>query len=581
MNRRMTKLIFIATSATLAVIGFSSWNNITKAQSNRSESKKRPNIVMIIADDMGYSDLRMYGGEVPTPNIEALAKTGTILTNFHAMPSCSPSRATLLSGIDNHKSGLGTMYEYLEPYQEGKPGYEGYLNNRVVSLATMLKDGGYNTYMVGKWHLGAESPYLASDRGFEQSFILLNGEANHFSEKEITPNRPPQYRSNGAVVSVPQDFYSTDFYTNKVIEYIDNRDRTSGKPFFAYTAYTSPHIPFQVAQKYIQKYLGKYDMGWDKLREQRFARQKQLGLIPANLQLPPRIPGVPAWNQLTPERQRYESKRFAIYAGMIENLDDNVGKLIDHLKQIGEYDNTLFVFSSDNGPEGVDRRATKEADEWAKKAGYDNGYENMGNPNSLISVQAGWAQVSATPFLGYKEHLSEGGTREPTFFSYPGVIKAGAKSDAFLFVRDIMPTLLDFAQVEHPGESYKGNRIFKMDGRSMQPLLEGKVSQIYGYNDPVGFELTLDSVDNALYLGDWKILKIGEPPFGDGKWKLFNLRTDPRELNDLSKQYPDRLAAMIFLYKQYEQENGVISAPAKPQASQRALPEKQTQASKR
>ncbi len=563
MHRRITKFLFIATTTTLALSGFASWRSITKAQSS-NKNKQRPNIVIILADDMGYSDLRMYGGEVPTPNIEALAKDGMMLTNFHAMPSCSPSRATLLSGVDNHKSGLGTMKEYLKPYQKGKPGYEGDLNDRVVSLASMLKDGGYHTYMVGKWHLGSDSPHLPSARGFEQSFALLNGEANHFAEKEITPNLVPQYRSNGAVAHLPKDFYSTNFYTNKLIEYID-RDRQDGKPFFTYTAYTSPHIPFQVQQKYIQKYLGKYDMGWDKLREQRFERQKQLGLIPANLQLPPRIPGVPAWNELTPEQQRYESKKVAIYAGMIENLDDNVGRLIDHLKQIGEYDNTLFLFFSDNGPEGVDRRATKEAEEWAKRVGYNNSYENMGNADSLISVSAGWAQVSATPFLGYKEHLSEGGIREPAFFSYPGVIKSGSKSDATLFERDIMPTLLDFAQVQHPGESYKGSPVFKMDGRSMRPLLEGKVSRLYGENDPVGFELTLNSADSALYLGDWKILRISKPPFGDGQWKLFNLRQDPRELNDLSKQEPERLAAMIFLYKQYEQANGVIPPQPEPQ----------------
>ncbi len=561
MHRRITKFIFIATTATVTIIGFSSWRSITKAQSSASKAKDRPNIVVILADDMGYSDLRMYGGEVPTPNIEALAKSGTMLTNFHAMPSCSPSRATLLSGVDNHKSGLGTMKESLKPYQQGKPGYEGDLNNRVVSIATLFKDGGYNTYMVGKWHLGAQSPYLPSDRGFEQSFALLDGEANHFTEKPISPNRLPQYRSNGAVAHLPKDFYSTDFYTNKLIEFID-RDRQEGKPFFAYTAYTSPHLPFQVQQKYIQKYVGKYDMGWDKLREQRFERQKQLGVIPGNLQLPPRIPGVPAWNELTPEQQRYESKRFAIYAGMTENLDDNIGRLIDHLKQIGEYDNTIFLFFSDNGPEGVDRKAKSQ--QWVQEAGYNNSLDNMGNSDSLISVNPGWAQVSATPFLGYKEHLSEGGIREPAFFSYPGAIKSGSKSDALLFERDIMPTLLDFAKVEHPGESYQGNPVFKLDGRSIRPLLEGKVSRIYGENDPVGFELTLNSADSALYLGDWKILKISEPPFGDGQWKLFNLRQDPRELNDLSKQEPERLAAMIFLYKQYEQANGVISPQPEP-----------------
>lgn len=562
MRKKLSKLILIAATTTLSAIGLFRGNGRTNAQETASRAKARPNIVIILADDMGYSDLRMYGGEVPTPNLEALAKSGILLTRFHAMPSCSPSRATLMSGIDNHRSGLGTMKEYLKPYQIGKPGYEGVLNERVVSLPTLLKDSGYHTLMVGKWHLGANAPYIPSDRGFEKSFALMDGEANQFIEKEISPNHVPTYRDNGVVVHLPQDFYSTNFYTQKMIEYIDSIHQ-DGQPFFAYVAYTSPHIPFQVQQEYIRRYLGKYNLGWDKLRQERFEKQKQLGIIPVNLQLPPRISRVPAWDRLPLEERRYESKRLAIYAGMIANLDDNVGKLIQHLKDIGEYNNTIFIFFSDNGPEGVDRKTGKEFLAWEKKVGYDNSYENMGNANSLISVNEGWAQVSATPFLGYKEHLSEGGILEPAFFSYPGDIKPGSVSNAFTFERDILPTLLDYAQIQDPGESYQGRHVFKLDGRSMRPLLEGKISNLYGDNDPIGLELTLGSQDSALYLGDWKILKISQPPFGDDKWKLFNLRQDPRELNDLSKQYPDRLAAMIFLYKQYEKTYGVVHPPAK------------------
>lgn len=581
MYRQITKFILIASTTTVTLIGFASLRNASNSQAVGNKENKRPNIVLIVADDMGYSDLSMYGGEVPTPNIESLAKSGMILNRFHGMPSCSPSRSVLLSGTDNHQAGVGTMDYAIRPNQKGKPGYEGYLNDRVAPISSVLKDAGYHTYMVGKWHLGDKPNYLPSDRGFEQSFALLQGEANHYIEMPVGENRGlPKYVNNGKPVNLPKNFYSTDYYTDKLVEYID-RDRNSGQPFFIYAAYTSPHIPFQAPQKYIQKYLGKYDMGWDKLREQRFERQKKLGIIPPNLKLPPRLAGVPAWDDLTPEQKRYESKRFTIYAAMIDNLDYNVGRLIDHLKKIGEYDNTVFVFISDNGPEGFDRKGGKKAEEWMKQVGIDNSYENMGNPNSLISVQAAWAQVSATPLLGYKEHLSEGGFRVPAIFSYPKVIKTGSRSEAMTFVRDIKPTLLDLAQVQHPGETYNDRRVFKMQGKSMRPVLEGKIERLYDDTDPIGFELTLNSADSALFLGDWKLLRISLPPFGDGQWKLFNLRTDPTELNDLSKQEPERLAAMIFLYKQYEQANGIIPAVTNPQTSGNSLPRRELQTTKR
>lgn len=557
MQQKIIRFLRLVSVTAIIVIGFASWRKSTEVQRERARSKP-PNIVLLIADDLGYSDLSLYGGEVSTPNIEALANRGMMFTKFYAGATCSPSRSMLISGIDNHQAGLGSMGEYLSPNQVGKPGYEGFLNNRVVSLATLLKDGGYHTYMVGKWHLGAKSGYLPSDRGFEQSFALLQGAANHYNQMGYNPARPKaDYINNGEAVNLPANFYSTDVYTDRLIEYID-RDRSSSKPFFIYAAFTSPHDPLQASQADIKKFLGKYDMGWDKLRQQRFDRMKKLGIIPANIELPPRWSRVPVWDSLTPEQKRYESKKMAIYSAMIKNLDDNIGRLIDHLKKIGEYDNTIFIFLSDNGAEGNNRLESQKYQTWFKKEGIDNSYQNIGNANSFVGLNRAWAQVGSTPFLWYKGRVSEGGIRVPAIFSYAGVIKAGNKTAAFASVMDVMPTLLEYAGVKHPGTSYKGNQILPMQGRSLRSLLEGKRDRIYNENDGIGFEL-FGSGNSALFQGDWKILKLS-PPWGDGQWKLFNLREDPRELVDLSKQHPERLVKMISLYEKYAQEKGVISA---------------------
>jgi len=565
MYRRISKFVLIVSLTTVTLIGFSSWRKSTQAKSDRPlgasvanrASNKPPNIVLLIADDMGYSDLKMYGGEISTPNIDALAKSGMMFTNFHALPVCSPTRAVVLSGVDNHLSGLGNMGEHLASNQKGKPGYEGYLNDRVVTLPTLLKDAGYHTYMAGKWHLGSKQGYLPSDRGFEQSFGLTGGAASHYSDEiGYTPERPKaNYTSNGKVVHLPKDFYSTEFYTNKLMEFI-NRDRNDSNPFFVYAAYTSPHDPLQAPQDDIQKYQGKYDRGWDRLRKERFDRMKKLSLIPPHLELPPRLPRVPAWDGLTSEQQRYEAKKMAIYAAMVENLDYNIGRLLDYLKKIGEYDNTIFVFFSDNGAEGSSRAQSQPYQAWFKQIGINNSYENIGKVNSFVEVGRSWAQVQATPYQWYKGRVSEGGIRVPAIVSYKGAIKANARSDAFGSVRDLMPTLLEYAGVKHPGTRYQGRAIFPTEGRSLRPVLEGKRSQIYGENDPVAFEL-FGNGNSALFMGDWKIMKLN-PPWGDGQWKLFNLRQDPEELNDLSKQYPERLAKMIPLYEQYEKEKGVI-----------------------
>ncbi len=560
MNGKIRRLLIIATFSGISFIGISIGKKVTLAQ-NDSNTNKRPNIVIILVDDLGYSDLAMYGGEVPTPNIDSLAKSGMMFTNFHTAPTCSPSRAMLLSGVDNHRDGLGNMEELLTPAQKNKPGYEGYLNKQIVPLPQMLKDAGYHTYMAGKWHLGKEPGYHPADRGFEQSYAMLQGGGSHFNLLGELPNSTLTFLDNDRPAkTLVTNYYSSQFYTDKLIEYID-KNKGDGKPFFAYAAYQAVHEPLQAPDEYINKYIGKYDIGWDKLRQQRFNRQKQLGLIPDYLPYPARWPMVPAWNSLTPEKQKYNAKIMAVYSAMLDDLDHHIGRLIDHLKEIGQYDNTVFVFMSDNGASGLDfyENDKPSYDAWFKNVGISNTYDNIGKVNSYISLGLNWAEVSTTPLLWSKAREAEGGTRVPAIVSYPrGGVMPGMRTETFAHELDIVPTLLGYAGVNIPGDTYNGRPFIPLDGHSMRPLLEGKTDHIYKANEAIGQEV-FGTGNNALVLGDWKILLLA-PPWGDNKWHLYNLRMDPRELNDLAGVYPEQLKKMVALYDKYAKEKGIVPA---------------------
>ncbi|HBE16219.1 MAG TPA: arylsulfatase [Cyanobacteria bacterium UBA11149] len=569
MLQRITRLIFVASVTTVAVIFSSSVRESASGQSNRRSKDERPNIVILVADDMGYTDIGAYGSEVPTPNIDALANKGMKFTNFHVGPSCSPSRSMILTGVDNHKAGFGSMRDRITPNQKGKPGYEAHLTQQVVTFADMMKDSGYHTYMVGKWHMGEEREFWPYSRGFEQSFAMLQGAGSHYTNGGFDHLDPINtFVENDKMVStLPKDFYSTKTFTDKTIEFID-KNRKDDKPFIAYMAYTAPHSPFQAPQEYIKKYMGKYDAGWDKIREQRFKRMKELGIIPDYINLPPRWPMVKAWDQLSPEEKKIESKKMAVYAAMIDYLDMSIGRFVKYLKDTGEYDNTIFIFMSDNGGSIHDvSHGMPEYEEWLKKSGYDNSYENIGNPNSFTSTSFGWGQVITTPHWAAKGTVASGGIKAPFFVTYPKAIKPGI-TRAFANVRDMTPTFLDYAGAKMPGNKYKGKSIYPIEGKSMRPLWEGKKERIYGDNDPVGFEL-YGKANKALILGDWKILRLGDMPWGSGnneKWKLFNMAIDPTDMNDLSAIYPNQVQKMIALYEQYEKNVGVVPAEA-PQSS--------------
>jgi arylsulfatase A-like enzyme len=313
-----------------------------------------PNVLLIVADDMGYSDIGPFGGEIATPTLDALAKEGLQLTNFHVLASCSPSRSVLLSGMDNHRAGLGTMSEMLPEHAKGKPGYEGYLNHRVAALPEVLKANGYRTYMVGKWHLGEDETTIPHARGFDETFVLVGGGGSHWSDRQmVTPIVPVEYSRNGQEVrSLPKDFYSTKNYTDNLIEWI-KRDQDNDQPFFAYLSYTAPHDPLHAPQEYIDKYQGAYDGGWDALREKRLNRLQELGIIDKDAKPFPRLPTVKAWEDLPEEERAMAARDMEVYAAMVDYMDGQIKRVIDQLKASGEYENTLIIFFSDNGANGA------------------------------------------------------------------------------------------------------------------------------------------------------------------------------------------------------------------------------------
>ena len=532
------------------------------------QKDNRPNILVVVLDDTGFADLAFTGSEISTPNLDSLRNEGKLFTNFHTNPTCSPTRSVLMTGVDNHLNGFGSMSEFMADNQKGMPGYEGYLNDNVLTVPQLLKDNGYHTYMTGKWHLayGIADPthdwekwtrYDPHARGFEETFTVeIPG--SHFTNLGEDPIHVPIATRNGEQVDYPQQ-YIDDVFTDNMIQFVD-KNHDDGKPMFMYLPFWNNHWPIQAPQQYIKKYEGKYNVGWDKIREQRFDKQKELGLIPQDMKLPPRNNLTPAWDSLNATQQKQEAKKMEIFAAMLDSLDNNLGRVVNHLKETGEYDNTMIVVFADNGAESSDPTKkvlhssgdSMDYEKWLDTT-YDNSFENWGNGNSMIGIGLGWSQVGNTPLLREKGYETEGGTRVPMLVKLPNKNQESS-SNAFSRVTDVAITILDYAKVQHPGATYNGQQIAPVNGKSLRPILEDKAQRVYGDDEPVGAELFGNS---ALYKGDWKALKLVSP-FGDNKWKLYNLANDVAEQNDLSEKYPERLTEMIKDYDEYAKRVGVI-----------------------
>lgn len=525
-----------------------------------AQATTQPNILLIVADDLGYSDIGAFGGEIDTPNLDSLIKDGHQLRSLYVAPTCSPTRSMLMSGTDHHLAGVGNMAEmntpHLTPEQQDRPGYEGYLNQRIAALPQLMQDAGYHTYTVGKWHLGAADGQRPAQRGFDKSYSLMGGGAAHFNQSapmQIASSAPPPtYRENDAKVELPANFYSSRDYTAKLIDYIDAGRQQDNKPFFAYAAYTAAHLPSQAPDAYLKKYKGRYDEGYDVAAQRRIAKMKKLGLIEASVAVAPMPAGVKPWASLSAEQKAYSARTMEAYAAMIDAFDHEIGNLVAHLKAKGLYDNTLIVFLSDNGPEGNAWDKDEDNDTWIP-AHFDLSLDNIGRANSFSFEGQAWGQVSAQPFRFFKAYTYEGGIRSASFIRYPNHIAPGF-SNAVVTAMDIMPTLLDAAGIKHPGIEYQGKTVQPMKGMSMLPFLEGKADTVHNADYPVGFELM---GRNAVRKDNWKI--VYDYQSGAGTWSLFDLAKDPGELHDLAASNPKKLDELLIEWTQYVQQNNVIS----------------------
>lgn len=509
-----------------------------------AESEKRPNFLVIVADDLGFSDLGAFGGEIDTPNLDALALSGLRLTGFHTESACAPTRAMLLTGSYSHRVGLGNMPESMQSNQIGQPGYEGHLRADTATLAERLTSAGYRTLFSGKWHLGAQPEQDPHARGFQHSFAMLHCCHNHFG-KGISPDptKISGYRENGvAVTSLPEDFYSTDYFADKLIEQIraSRAGPRGDDPFFAYLAFTAPHAPLQAPPESIAKYKGRYDEGYEVLRERRLQRQVELGLLDAAVE-PHGLVETKSWDALSDDEKRIAAREMEIYAAMVDHIDQAVGRVIAALRETGEFDNTVIVFLSDNGAE------SRYVHYGPPPTVAD--LDRMGSVDSYVHYGPGWAQAATAPSWRFKTFATQGGIRSVAFISGPVVRQPGAIAPVYTNVMDIVPTFLDMAGIPVEQARFAGRAVQPIDGLSWTGFLDSGVP-VYPEERAVGSELF---GSRSLRRGDWKITDLG-----DGRWRLFNIAADPGETRDLSDREPGRKGALIEAWEAYAQDVGVV-----------------------
>ncbi|SCU81047.1 LADA_0B10924g1_1 [Lachancea dasiensis] len=537
----------------------------------------KPNVLIIVADDLGFTDLGSFGAEIQTPNLDQLAESGLKFTSFHTASACSPTRSMLLSGTDNHLAGLGQMAEYARNFPEkfqGKPGYEGYLNYKVAALPEILSPE-YYTLISGKWHLGLHEPYWPDKRGFEQSFTLLPGAGNHYkfdtSEKEFMPYL---YQENGRRLDpekeLPDDFYSSSYFTDKFLSFLEDEQKRKGRPFFGLLTYTAPHWPLQAPEETIKKYKGVYDSGPLALRKQRLEKAADLGIITADT-----IPHLvetkdeKVWDELSAEEKTYSARKMETYAAMVDELDKNVGRVIEILKAKGELENTVIMFMSDNGAEGMLLEAlpfggTSFADKIGDK--YNNELDNIGKGDSFVYYGDLWAQAATAPRHMYKMWATEGGINCPLIFHYPKLTREWAGGDtieAFTTVMDILPTVLDITGVPHPGKYFKGREVYGVRGTSWSPFLQRRSKTIHDDNTVTGWELF---GQRAIRKGFYKALYV-PPPLGTGEWELYDLAQDLGETKNLSDVLPEVLKDLINHWSIYSAETGLIEVNEYPKGT--------------
>jgi len=531
----------------------------------------RPNFLIIVADDLGFSDVGCFGSEIQTPSLDQLGKHGSRFTDFHTAAACSPTRAMLMSGTDHHLVGLGQLMETVRhsPAHQGKPGHEGYLTDNIATLPEVLRDEGYHTMMSGKWHLGLKPEHSPIARGFTRSFALLPGCANHYGwEPQLEPQNdqprsmetawPALHMEDGCYVNnstLPSDFYSSDYYVDKMLQFM--KERPAEKPFFAYLPFSAPHYPLQAPKANMDRYRGLYEDGPDALRSRRLDSLKAKKLVPNDVQPHPVVANeLPEWSSMDAPTRAKSARSMEAYAGMVDCMDEDIGQLLSYLKEHGLYENTMIIFMSDNGAEGASMETRPVMGDQLMvhlKKYYNNALDNIGRKDSYAWYGTRWAQASTAPSRLYKHFSTEGGVRVPM------IMKAAkehheAICHQFCTVMDIMPTILQLANIAKPGNVYNGRDVLDIRGISWVPFLQGTAARIHAEDHVTGWELNGQA---ALRKGNWKINWVYAPK-GPEVWQLYDLTVDPGEINDLGESRKEKLNEMIALWEEYARDNNVV-----------------------
>jgi len=562
-------LIFLLICMTLAFVG---------AAESQTDSPG-PNILLIVGDDIGFGDLGISGSVTRTPNLDAIAQQGTFFTNFHVSPVCSVTRSMLLTGNDPIEVGLAAFDYTIYPPTEGMPGYEAHLTRNTATVAELLQDAGYRTYTVGKWHLGGsghggDGPHKW---GFDRSYGLYTGAANHWNQGafHFDANDPevkailqrgeiPQepYYEDGESVTRPHGVFSDELWTSKLLGFLEE-GKESGKPFFAYVAYTTAHAPVQAPAALIDKYYDHYlELGYEGLHRARYESQKKLGLIPQDAPQPAREsnPLLRAWSDLDDEEKRRQARWMAAYSAMMESQDQNIGKLLDYLRETGELDNTLIIYTTDNGPEGTGPRGDLSSPaffQWVRTA-YSQEFDDIGQGNTFGFIGTDWAGAANGSLQWWKWFIGEGGIRVPLIVLPPkneAFTLSGEMTNEYAYVKELPMTILDYAGVDHPQTEFKGRKLTPPSGVSLRPFLAGDESRPRAEEEWVAFELFGNSYVVA---GDYKAIRMRTGMYGDGKWHLYDIKKDPGETRPLEAEQPERLQHMIAIYERYAEEKGIV-----------------------
>jgi arylsulfatase A-like enzyme len=536
---------FVLVSASVFLLIFT-----TACSQPEKRKETRPNIIVILADDMGYSDIGCFGGEISTPNLDRLAGEGLRITQFYNSGRCCPSRSALLTGLYPHQAGVGGMLQ-----NDGLTAYDTHLSSNSVTLAEMLKDAGYHTMISGKWHVGSEPEHLPTARGFSDQYFSDNTTGHYFGiakgrkyivdGEEVKPEG--EWLKSGTMEyqlfknEDGSQWYATDAIASKAIGFVkDLRAREADQPFFLYLPFTAPHWPLHAFEEDIKKYQGKYLGGWDSLRIQRFERMRKLGILDSKSKLTDRNENVKPWNELSDSSKHYYDRLMAVYAAMIDRMDQNIGRVLESLKATGDLDNTMIIFLSDNG--GCHEMIHRS----------DRSVAVPGTLESYDGYEYGWAGASNTPFKWFKHWSHEGGIAAPFIAWYPSMIKPGRVSTSVRYIADLMPTFVDVAASKYPTE-YHGYQITPTIGQSLLPLFKGEKDQ--------GRDFTWweHEGNRAVRKGDWKVVsRYDYATNTELPWELYNLEDDRTETIDLSKKHPEKVSELNGLYLQWAKKVNAV-----------------------